>query len=779
MSPGKDVSVPPQSSSLPSSIFIDHDADVRPWTGVPTPDADDNNNVHLDTDSAMPDSSVTPRHPSPEPNSRFPPSHLLPDPGSNRFPPGHPMNPVPVEPNSRNPSSWASGCFSLSSKLHFDLPSRICSGGGVPACSRTIYGPKEVWDNFHRNLKEDEFKRVLAKIEMIYREVELDSDKLESGYCCCLGLLNPKANILVNSFIFCSNVASSPAGKGGDMAQRSLDGLITFLTCLFPYLPVAEALAYLDAVDADPLAAAALIITRRGRNYCWNYRWMHPTIAAATMAMALKCGAVAAQHPDPSLLVKGWTSLSHYLHQIACPLSVPRPDYITGSFVLGNLRNEYCNLEVKAAWELADDRLHAKLKFSNGGLRFLPTGLPPVRAAMKRMLLAKIHGFYLKALCSLPKDELTERYHRALVMGGYCYGPLQPVANIIVNMISYEQNVPTTKRLKKITMISTGFLWRVAARSLYGLISFLCTRYPSLTPDHAIQRLLVGEANLQVADPNLFDTPSSSNQKMDWSSCPQIGTGKDNVPIQTKAVRKAFASVLEAYTAAATAAKHPSPPAQKEFLGSPNSVEKLKDVSYMVCLDNGHQLSNEEFGLLFMFLQKCCLSSVGTLDHQQESEPTVVGKSEYAEISRRVHCFWGQHDRVSSMVNAALEKFNRTHVGFFYYSLLLLLTSDILVSFSAMPGFHFNPLLHCWNWLQESQYSLHIICGVNELVSGPKFCKTFLAHLPFKYQHYHINFLATLDAQPPKLFFAECNLDDHNDTWCVPVEWSPPVGGML
>jgi hypothetical protein len=131
------------------------------------------------------------------------------------------------------------------SKLHLS----ISGGGGVPACSRTIYGPREVPDNFHRNLKEDECKRVLAKIEMIYREVELDSDSLESGYCCCLGLLNPKANILVNGSIFCSNNAAlSPAGKGGDMAQRSLDGLITFLTCLFPYLPVAEALAYLDAM---------------------------------------------------------------------------------------------------------------------------------------------------------------------------------------------------------------------------------------------------------------------------------------------------------------------------------------------------------------------------------------------------------------------------------------------------------------------------------------------------------------------------------------------------
>jgi hypothetical protein len=328
---------------------------------------------------------------------------------------------------------------------------------------------------------------------------------------------------------------------------------------------------------------------------------MDPTIAAATMAMALKCGAVAAQHPDPSLLVKGWTSLSHYLHQIARPLSVPRPDFNTGSFVLRNLRNEYCNLEVQAAWELADDRLRAKLKFSGGGLR-LPTGLPPVRAAIKRMLLAKIHGFYLKALCSLPKDELTGRYHRALVMGGYCYGPLQPAANIIVNMIWYEQTFPTTKGLK-IAMISTGFLWQVAARSLYGLVSFFCTRYPSLTPDHALQRLLVAEASLQVADPNLFDTTPSSNLKMDWSSCPQIGTGKDTVPIQMKAVRKAFASVKEAYTAAATAAYHPSPPAQKEFLGSPDSVEKLKHASDKFRLDDGHQLSNEEFGLLFMSLQ--------------------------------------------------------------------------------------------------------------------------------------------------------------------------------
>lgn len=40
-------------------------------------------------------------------------------------------------------------------------------------------------------------------------------------------------------------------------------------------------------------------------------------------------------------------------------------------------------------------------------------------------------------------------------------------------------------------MISTECLWRITAQSLYGLVSFLCTRYPALTPDLAMQRLLV------------------------------------------------------------------------------------------------------------------------------------------------------------------------------------------------------------------------------------------------------------------------------------------------
>uniref|UniRef100_A0A0E0LI77 NAC domain-containing protein n=1 Tax=Oryza punctata TaxID=4537 RepID=A0A0E0LI77_ORYPU len=133
-------------------------------------------------------------------------------------------------------------------------------------------------------------------------------------------------------------------------------------------------------------------------------------------------------------------------------------------------------------------------------------------------------------------------YHRRMLMGGYCYGPLDPVSNIIVNTIWYEHNFLASKQFP-IAMISTKMLSCIAARSLYGLVSFLCTRYRGLTPDLAMQRLLV--------------------------------TGHSMVEESTPS-----ASVDESYIAAATAGFHGYPLAQKEFLASPTGVRsKLEFVS--------------------------------------------------------------------------------------------------------------------------------------------------------------------------------------------------------
>src|SRR4051812_131171 len=109
-----------------------------------------------------------------------------------------------------------------------------------------------------------------------------------------------------------------------------------------------------------------------------------------------------------------------------------------------------------------------------------------------------------------------------MIWGGYCYGPLDPVSNIIVNTIWCEQNFPPSKQFP-LTMISTKLMWRVAAQSLYGLVSFLCTRYRGLTPDLAMQRLLVSGADLQAADPKLSTTPSAIREtRLNFSGCGQV-----------------------------------------------------------------------------------------------------------------------------------------------------------------------------------------------------------------------------------------------------------------
>jgi hypothetical protein len=108
------------------------------------------------------------------------------------------------------------------------------------------------------------------------------------------------------------------------MAQRSLDGLVAFLTCLFPYLPNAEARAYLAAADKDPLAAALIVIGRRG----WTRRFGYcSATTVAAVETALRCATVTAHHSDPQLFVQEWRRVSRGLAELASHLSGHRPDY--------------------------------------------------------------------------------------------------------------------------------------------------------------------------------------------------------------------------------------------------------------------------------------------------------------------------------------------------------------------------------------------------------------------------------------------------------------------
>jgi hypothetical protein len=291
---------------------------------------------------------------------------------------------------------------------------------------------------------------------------------------------------------------------------------------------------YLDVAEADPLVAALHIINRRGMVKTFN---KNSATVLAAVKVALRCAAVAAEHPDPQRFVEGWQNVSPGVGEVATKLSHPSVRFEDGRYTVRLIGTPTPDLELEELWKLASVRL-AKHK---------PIGqeLPSTRAPMKRMLLATIHRFYLKALGSLPQCELRERLHYSMLQGGNCYGPLDPVA-----------------------CCSPITLWPCI------LPVHPATRYPSLTPDQALQRLLDAGANLQVADHYFL----SEQIKLLWSGSLQIVPGKPDA-VHKHSMRKETAplvSVSEAYLAAATAAFHCNPLAQKEFLGSPNIVANLQ-----------------------------------------------------------------------------------------------------------------------------------------------------------------------------------------------------------
>ncbi|KAF0923464.1 hypothetical protein E2562_006355 [Oryza meyeriana var. granulata] len=654
-------------------------------------------------------------------------------------------------------SSTSSHLRTLLGQLHLDVP-RSSSTNRI----RT-FGPRDVEDQFHIYKLKDEIRAAVAKIEKIYSRLQIDKDLLEPGFC--FGLVHPVTNILINSAISRSQVrpAADRVGGGGggekagvlidngrrrrrrvvkapDVNELSLDGLIAFLTCLFPYLPDAEARIYLRAADADPFVASLLIINRRGmREFDFNSQ-----TTEAAVEVALRCAAVAAKHPDPQGLVLGWKKISHVVEAFRSepPRNMQVHVVLRAQKVLDANGASDPVLQLKGTWELARGRLMR----ASSKIYGTPKVLPPARGPMKRMLLATIHGFYLQAMGRLPTSELCSLYHRSMLFGGYCYGPLDPVSNIIVNTIWYEQNIPASKQFQ-ISMISTQLLWRIAARSLYGLVSFLCTRYRGLTPDLAMQRLLVTGVNLEAADPNLKKRPDPSHI--------QHSVVEESTP---------SASVHEAYTAAATAALHDYPLAQTQFLSSPSSVSKLEFVSEVlhsqVCVpgtqdgvsesasESGGPLSPKNLSFLRMMLQYCP-SSIRESHQQQDLACRKVKRRDYRHISRCSGRFWGQHARVTSMVRDALDKFNNT--------------------------------------VEDRPFVLHIICGVNELVSGPvpSMGEKVGDYNPWtysKYYHTHINFLAVCKARPydpPTLFFAECGKDGADTCWCVPVIPQKPEAGQV
>lgn len=523
----------------------------------------------------------------------------------------------------------------------------------------------------------------------------------------CFGLLDPVSNIVANTLIpYECGREEDTAGivterKLRELEHRSLEGMLTFLTRFFPYLAECEAVRYLLLADADVLVAARIIaLDRHMKNFgIFN----QGRVVEDAFNMALKCAALAARHPEPDLVVRVWLHISAAPHSILNLLSrvrrrSPVPKNITDLFTgLSRVSTQQKSTgfslvstesQQKSSSEsqqkstslsmastepqqksigVSMDSTKSQLKNASMSMvstksqqessMYKPWNLAAWRrprrcsvpyqhtTALKRILLDAIHGFYLKALTLLPAGELQSRYHRSLLTAGHCYGPLDPVSNIILNTIWYDAAFPPTHELE-MDMVSSLSLHRIENRSLYGMISFLCTRFHHLDFHQAACCLLHADANLLGADPNLDAVAAAalrrqvslgedylcpwSGYSFKWSTTAGFPTALGRVDGLDKSPDT---SVNEAFKAAAIAARHPNPDDQVSLLASC----KQKLGSALSLLQAGHPLSSKDVQQLAILLRP-------------ESS-----RSEQPLLPFPLKEYMHEHARISKKVNAVLN----------------------------------------------------------------------------------------------------------------------------
>jgi hypothetical protein len=473
---------------------------------------------------------------------------------------------------------------------------------------------------------------LLSKIESSYTEAQHRlavrgrpvtlSRFLDAGVC--IGLLDPVSNIMVNTIctsdrwpdlrekVLAGSVVDEKLGR------LSMQGLIAFLVYLFPYLAEWEAIRYLLLADADLLCAARIIVADRGMMLHFS---LNSPASAPAVEAALALAAQVAKHPQPKQLVRVWMLLCSRLHQAFSLLSEVDSHSPLGDHErLKTMLDDPAAANLNIPWHLAASRPPYSNAIAN---------MPYQHTRSLRMvLLDTIHGFYLQALARLPRGELRCHLHRSLLRAGHCYGPMDPVSNIIYNTIWYHANFPAAVT-PVLDVSRPDSLTRLESRSFYGLVSFIQTRYHHLSEHQAVQCLIAASGQLSLADPKLM---SSAGQGKGEQRHHCMWNHYDEV-IRNVEQQNPCADIQEAYMAAAIAAWHPNPDEQATFLaswkGDPVAMNKLTS-------EDVHRWSK-------------------LMSPEQPPTPERVCKSGYPVIAGKMRSE-AQQRRVSRKVKAALRK---------------------------------------------------------------------------------------------------------------------------
>jgi len=323
--------------------------------------------------------------------------------------------------------------------------------------------------------------------------------------------------------------------RNSSIAARSLRGLVTFLTSYFRYLTTWDALRYLSLSNADLLVTVHLIQEVRGTHTF--------TIQDPTAKIALGCAAISALHPadavatlvsrsfllascdEASNLLKAESRISDSTIERLSELLTATGDMINRGSAMQQAITRLEHMKMKAITRLQQRKMET-----------FPVGAG-LQISIEMVLLDKIHLLYLEAISRIPKDELRLRHHRGLLKAGHCYGPSDPVTNIILNTIWYDTMFPPEQHFE-VAMICTKSLARIEFLSLCGLVAYICVCFPAFSVYEAMRRLLICNARLD----SVIEMAKKEGHD-------------EGIPF----------SESVAYEAASRAAHHPSPAALVEF----------------------------------------------------------------------------------------------------------------------------------------------------------------------------------------------------------------------
>lgn len=351
--------------------------------------------------------------------------------------------------------------------------------------------------------------------------------------------------------------------------------------------------------------------------------------------------------------------------------------------------------------------------------------------------------FYLQAFAKVP-SQFLRAHLRGILKGGRCFGPLDPVSNIILNAIWYDLAFPPEvdgDEKEAADVLNNWCLLRMERRSLDGLIA-LFAELPGGSPDdsafneqHALEYLCSNNCDMSV-DLSLI-SPETRTQK-------------------------------EYFTCAASAGRHP----ESARLGVFHANLGQQEIeSFLYFLSADQTISSYALEQLYRI--------VGPFTDLRAHECPVntLSLQAWKRIAETENNFKTLQAFMRKTIDLMLCEYNLSHTEVLF----------LLVYFLKIHPFmncYINRLLIAnYYILQQPIYKLHAVCGVAESTS----CYGIIC--------YHVNFLARPNRESSGCmlffseFFASCKLNEENRVifihvkekpfFCCPVLMSSDLGKQI